>query len=309
MLNAVLSVCSCSSNVATLEVLIRDVPGCGNVITFFQFLFIAIEGFIFTSKFGTVKPAIPIKSYFVLVSMFFATSFSNNFALNFDISMPLHMILKSGSLVTNMVLGMLILNKRYTLRRYISVFMVTCGIILFTWASEGVKAPHNQKKSSSLVGILLLVFALVVSASLGIYQETLFKKYGKHPREALFFSHALPLPGFLFLAKDIYSKLPLFSLSEPVRVFSLFSIPHLWLYLLGNVLMQYICIRSVFMMASTYSSLASTMVLTFRKFISLMISVLYFQNVFSVSHWLGATLVFTGSLLFMDFKGFKRKTQ
>ena len=109
MLTSFLTVCSCCSNVALLEILIREIPGCGNVITFFQFLFIAIEGFIFTTKFGTVKPVVPIKNYIVLVVLFFAASVSNNYALNFDISMPLHMIFKSGSLVTNMLLGMLIL--------------------------------------------------------------------------------------------------------------------------------------------------------------------------------------------------------
>nr|CAD7408299.1 unnamed protein product [Timema poppensis] len=35
-----------------------DDPGSGNLITFSQFLFIALEGFIFTSKFGTQKPRI-----------------------------------------------------------------------------------------------------------------------------------------------------------------------------------------------------------------------------------------------------------
>lgn len=38
-----------------------EMPGSGNIITFSQFLFIAIEGFIFTSKFGTVAPSIPMK--------------------------------------------------------------------------------------------------------------------------------------------------------------------------------------------------------------------------------------------------------
>lgn len=39
----------------------RDFPGCGNIVTFAQFLFIAIEGFFFEAKFGKKKPAIPIR--------------------------------------------------------------------------------------------------------------------------------------------------------------------------------------------------------------------------------------------------------
>lgn len=37
-------------------------------------------------------------------------------------------------------------------------------------------------------GLGLLMFALFLSARMGIYQEVLYSKYGKHPREALFFS-------------------------------------------------------------------------------------------------------------------------
>lgn len=39
----------------------RQFPGCGNIVTFSQFLFIAVEGFIFEANFGRKKPAIPIR--------------------------------------------------------------------------------------------------------------------------------------------------------------------------------------------------------------------------------------------------------
>ena len=39
----------------------REVPSCVNAVTFFQFLFIAFEGFIFTANFGFKKPVIPIR--------------------------------------------------------------------------------------------------------------------------------------------------------------------------------------------------------------------------------------------------------
>jgi hypothetical protein len=42
--------------------------------------------------------------------------------------------------------------------------------------------------SSYLPGILLLTVALFVSARMGIYQEVLYGRYGKHPRESLFYT-------------------------------------------------------------------------------------------------------------------------
>ena len=39
-----------------------------------------------------------------------------------------------------------------------------------------------------LLGLSMLIFALIVSALMGIYQERLYATYGKHPEEALFYS-------------------------------------------------------------------------------------------------------------------------
>ena len=39
-----------------------------------------------------------------------------------------------------------------------------------------------------LFGIFLLTFALLMSAQMGIYQETVYLRHGKHPSEALFYN-------------------------------------------------------------------------------------------------------------------------
>ena len=52
-----------------------------------------------------------------------------------------------------------------------------------------------------LGGIALLTFALFLSARMGIYQECLYARYGKHPWEALFYIVSLktmyPIPLLL----------------------------------------------------------------------------------------------------------------
>lgn len=40
----------------------------------------------------------------------------------------------------------------------------------------------------SLPGIAALTFALLMSARMGIFQETLYKQFGKHSKEALFYN-------------------------------------------------------------------------------------------------------------------------
>ena len=64
-------------------------------------MFITLEGFVNTTKFGTVKPKVPIREWFKLVAIYFIVNVLNNWALGFKIAMPLHMIFKSVSATNN----------------------------------------------------------------------------------------------------------------------------------------------------------------------------------------------------------------
>lgn len=213
------------------------------------------------------------------------------------------MIFKSGSLIANMALGVLILKNRYKRSKYIAVFLITIGIAVCTIVSaDGVKSSgDNSKLLSWLFGISLLTFSLLASARMGIFQETLAKVYGKHIRESMFYCHALPLPGFLFLYNDIAHHAVLFSASEPVSLLNgLVTLPKLWLFLILNAVSQYVCARSVFTLTTETTSLVVTLVITLRKFLSLLISIYYFSNPFTVYHWFGTSLVFIGTFVFCE---------
>ena len=77
-------------------------------------------------------------------------------------------------------------------------------------------------------------------------------------------------------------------------------IPRLWFYVIGNCITQFICIRSVFVLTTEFSSLSVTLVVTLRKFLSLMVSIFFFQNPFTLYHWIATVLVFTGTFIFLD---------
>ncbi|KAF7224075.1 UDP-xylose and UDP-N-acetylglucosamine transporter [Nothobranchius furzeri] len=300
----------CCSNVVFLELLVREFPGCGNIVTFAQFVFITLEGFIFETNFGRKKPSIAISNYVIMVAMFFTVSVINNYALNFNIAMPLHMIFRSGSLIANMILGIIILKKRYSASKYLSIALVSAGIFICTIMSA--KQVRDVSSDGSvehgfyafmrwLIGIAMLTFALLMSARMGIFQETLYKKYGKHSKEALFYNHCLPLPGFLLLSTDIYHHSILFNQSTPVLISTIgVTMPIMWIYLLMNVITQYVCIRGVFILTTECTSLTVTLVVTLRKFISLIFSILYFQNPFTAWHWVGTAVVFVGTLLYTE---------
>lgn len=78
------------------------------------------------------------------------------------------------------------------------------------------------------------------------------------------------------------------------------AIPYMWGLLICNTIFQYICINAVFQLTTECSSLTVTLVITVRKFLSLIFSIFYFDYAFTLYHWVGTVLVFTGSALFTD---------
>lgn len=78
------------------------------------------------------------------------------------------------------------------------------------------------------------------------------------------------------------------------------AVPSQWLFILGNVITQYLCISSVYVLTTECSSLTVTLVVTLRKFVSLLFSIVYFSNPFTGYHWLGTLLVFIGTLVFTE---------
>lgn len=224
--------------------------------------------------------------------------------------MPLHMIFRAGSLIANMVMGIIILHKRYVFSKYLSVIMITAGIIVCTVVSgSNVKSTQvNQVEESAFsvffwwaLGIALLTVALFISARMGLYQEVLYKRYGKYPDEALFYTHLLPLPFFLMLYSNIWEHAVIAteSIIYTIPVVN-FDLPLQWVYLLGNVLTQYLCISSVYVLTTECSSLTVTLVVTLRKFVSLLFSIVYFSNPFTIYHWIGTLLVFIGTIIFTE---------
>lgn len=188
---------------------------------------------------------------------------------------------------------------------------ITVGIILCTLASASVEKKdaalsleETQKHYQEwIIGITMLIIALIASSYLAVLQERMYTKYGKHPREAMFYIHAMSLPIFAFMGNDIYNYAIKFTYSHSFAFLGYNTgIPYLWMKLLGACIGQWLCILFVYRLNSEVDSLTVTLVVTIRKFLSLLISIFWFGNVFTIQHWIGAALVFGGTIVFSDFK-------
>jgi len=307
---------SCCINVISLELMVKEFSSCHHLITLSQFLFITICTF----SLSRLKPRVPLREYFSLVVLYFLVTLTGNYSLAFNISMPLHMIFKSGSLIANMALSIIVFRRNYNLSKYLSVLTITLGIILCTLASSKnitshAKTSEKLNKSTNddayltwITGICLLIFSVVGAAGTGIFQEKISKKYGQNADEMMFFCHSLLLPSFIFLMPNISNTITYFNQSSPIDFINFqtyqLSLPKMWVFLFINIISTYCCSRSVFLLTGLCTSLTITLLITLRKFFSLILSIYIFKNVFTIQHWLGTVLVFTGTLIFADINPF-----
>ena len=212
--------------------------------------------------------------------------------------MPTVVIIRSGSLIANMVVSIIAFRRHYSLSKYLSVAIVTLGVVISTTTTAKLKSGEGQGEGDLhtwLVGLLMLGYGLFGSATTGVFQEKLFARFGKHPQEALFYSNLLGIVGFLPSYVNILNSVTEFNKSPPLGGV---GVPSLWIYCLLNVAMQNVCVRSVYYLLAEWTSLAVTLVTTLRKFFSLLLSIVLFNNTFTVEHWVSALLVFSGSALF-----------
>jgi len=308
----------CCSNVFTLEKIVTENPESGNIVTFAQFLFIATEGYIhFFNKnnppFYLEPNKVPLKRWSLTIIMFFLISVLNNSVFIFKISIPIHIIFRSSGTAVVMLIGWLIAKKKYNKTQILSALLLTLGAIITTLYKD-----HNifEKRSDDddgeseglltilsndvlfFIGIGVLLFAAILMALLGLYNEETYRKYGKHWQENVFYSHLFGLPIFLFMAPRIITEFKgLLAFPESFNILG-FQLPKQIVYLGLNVMTQYFCVRGANMLAGNTTALTVSVVLLLRKFTSLLLSMWLFNNRLSATGSFGAFLVFFGAFLY-----------
>lgn len=216
-------------------------------MTFVQFLFVAVVGFpsqIDSSRppFFLKKNQVPIRRWLINIALFFAINVLNNHAFSYDISVPVHIILRSGGSITTMIAGAL-WGKKYSKIQIIAVLLLTMGVITAAWSDaqskvclsttyrtsmqgtdtdkrfQGSSKNESHEKTSDFgVGLAILFVAQSLSAVMGIYTEETYKKYGPHWKENLFYSHLLSLPLFLFFWSSLKTQFKRLAASAPLTL-------------------------------------------------------------------------------------------
>lgn len=293
-----------------------------------QFLFVAVTGYV--AQFDRTRPPffiapnkVPVRRWIVNIVLFFGINVLNNHAFSYDISVPVHIILRSGGSITTMLAGYLY-GKRYSRMQVIGVVLLTVGVILAAWSDASTKvsrhsdaeptnhtnlsqdAKVDEARPAFGTGLFILLVAQILSAIMGLYTESTYRQYGPQWRENLFYSHVLSLPLFIPFAPNIGNSLTKMTQSERLSLQQIFPfiplpgvvVPVQLIYLGINVLTQYACIRGVNLLAAASTALTVTIVLNIRKLVSLLLSIWLFGNSLAPGTLIGALIVFSAGALY-----------
>lgn len=300
----------CCSNVVALEKIVQVNPSSGTLITFVQFVCVAIEGYInfYDASAGfpyLAKSHFPLTAWALPVLLFFAVSTLNNWAWAFDVSVPVHIVFRSGGTATTMLLGLLY-GKRYTTKQFAGVSLLTAGVLCATLSDYFSKTTPSDADNVSQItfdakflgGIAVLSAGLVAGSLQGLVTESLYAAYGRHWKENLFYTHALSLVLFWPLLPQIKHQFGRLLHSSVMWDTPLGPVPDQLVYLALNCATQYLCIRGVHRLGGRLSALAVTVVLTLRKLASLFISIYLFGTRPPPGMLLGIALVSLGTFIY-----------
>ena len=89
-------------------------------------------------------PNVPVKKWAFIGAMHFGINMLNNWAFAYNISVPVHIILRSFGSVTTMLAGV-IRGKRYSMLQVLSVLLLTVGVLVSAWADSESKVCSSRR--------------------------------------------------------------------------------------------------------------------------------------------------------------------
>lgn len=125
-------------------------------MTFVQFIFVASTGYV--SQFDRNRPPfflkpnrVPIRRWLINILLFFTINVLNNHAFSYNISVPIHIILRSGGSITTLIAGY-IWGKRFSRIQVLAVMLLTIGVIIAAWSDQ-----QSKVRLATMLGWISLI--------------------------------------------------------------------------------------------------------------------------------------------------------
>uniref|UniRef100_A0A5K3EQ87 Solute carrier family 35 member B1 n=2 Tax=Mesocestoides corti TaxID=53468 RepID=A0A5K3EQ87_MESCO len=228
------------------------------------------------------KPHISQKDYALCAMSYIGAMFSSNASLR-HVNYPTQVVGKSIKPIPVMLLSVLWARKRYSLKKYIFVGMITAGVILFMY--KGNTAQKADAHGPGWGEVLLLI-SLGLDGLTGGMQEDFRSRKRVGPYNLMLSLNAWSL---VYLATAIFATGELVPFITFVEHY-----PHVLLNILLFGVVSAIGQMFIYLMIVNFGSLMCSIVTTTRKFFTVLVSVALFSHTLSTQQIVGASLVFAG---------------
>mmetsp|Transcript_14311 Transcript_14311/g.44268 ORF Transcript_14311/g.44268 Transcript_14311/m.44268 type:complete len:284 (+) Transcript_14311:742-1593(+) len=231
---------------------------------------------------------IPLATHLRLVVAAYAYYQGQNLA--FALGMPMHLVLvlKNGGLLSQLLVGYVLLDEHYSLRQVLAALVVTAGIVVALYdqlrnAEAGGDAAYLP--TGVLVGAMLF-------RSLGNeWTKRAFAAHGRHYNEVLFYQHFLGLPVVLASWRALLNTATAWTALEP----------RMWFLLAAHLVGNFVCTQAATRVVAA-STMALNVVLCVQRFISIALSATALAKEGAAPPgadlWIGAVLVTAGVFAF-----------
>ncbi|KAE9552322.1 hypothetical protein FO519_004447 [Halicephalobus sp. NKZ332] len=254
-------------------------------LVFVQCFFYCLVASIFIPRGEHAIAAVPWYYYFLTAASYTFAMVSSNTALEF-VPYPTQVLCKSCKPLPVLFFGVLFAGKRYHWRKFLYILLIVAGMAIFMYKP---KHSGNLDILSFGKGEALLLLSLFMDGVTGTIQERMKAGFRVEKWTMMFYMN-------LFSAIILMGPIVFYDLS---RFFN-------FIYVYPDVIWK-ICYLSIagvfgqifiFKTVSDLGPLPLSIITTSRKLISVVISVILFQNPFTKNQLIGTMIVF--SALFAD---------
>jgi adenosine 3'-phospho 5'-phosphosulfate transporter B3 len=265
-------------------------------VTLLQFVFYAV--FAAVHRFVAGEPILEKQgswlSYAVLCGTFVLARGPGNLCLKY-IDFTTKILFQSSKVIPVMIIGVLLLNKRYLMVEYLATLSAIAGLFLFSLADS-----KSSSTTLSLLGIALSCCDMLGLALKSNLQEKLMSGTKASKLEVAFYCNLVGIPVVV----------PIMLLSGEFPTALTYSSQQPYFYLLMTLCFLFgycgsICTLTLIKISD---ALVASMIGSARKVITIFLSFfLFFSKPFTLFHFVGSALFFGGLATHIGIKRLKAK--
>ncbi|XP_028520712.1 solute carrier family 35 member B1 isoform X2 [Apis cerana] len=228
------------------------------------------------------------KTYYALSALTYLLAMvCSNMALQF-VSYPTQVIGKAGKPIPVMILGVLLGNKVYPVRKYLFVFLVVIGVALFMYKDVNPLKKHSE--GQTVIGELLLLLSLTMDGLTSAVQERMKSEHNSKSGHMMLNMNgwSVIFSGIVIIASGELLEFVEFLHKYPSTIW------HIATFSIAGAFGQYF----IFLTVAEFGPLPCSIITTTRKFFTVLGSILIFGNSLTSKQWMGTLIVFSG--LFLD---------